>query len=70
MSKILNDDEIDWTSCEDAPGKPSKPPKLDTGPGCSLSGCVICILISAAAWLLVYGLWQVVEDVLTVAGVI
>ena len=70
MSKMLNDDSIDWTSCEDAPGKPSKPPKIDTGPGCSLSGCMIAILISFAAWLLIYGIYQVVKDVLTVAGAI
>ncbi len=69
MAKMNNDDSIDWTSCEDAPGKP-EPPKIDTGPGCSLSGCMIAILISFAVWLLIYGVYQVVKDVLTVAGVI
>jgi hypothetical protein len=55
MSKMLNDDEIDWTNAEDAPGKPELPDGDNFDDGCCLcfaaiGGIVISILF------LIYGI--------------
>ena len=57
MSKMNNDDSIDWTSCEDAPGKPELPDGDNYDDGCIL--CLAAIVgVVFIILFLIYGIMK------------